>query len=208
VVGPCPLCLRLCFGHVTAVLGVAVPPITGTVVDLTGGHCSCSETARPRATACRVAVERGKVGRRTLVRQADLRVRGRRARAVQCFSISAGPCPRRAGRVCPTRLHAPAQKRRSHRVQLSLRAALRHSRHPRRCRRPQTPRLPGERRRGTRSACHWVQQCYARRCWRMTRRTLSSGSTIAASRGKPATSSRTRASYRKLLTTPTSTEIA
>src|SRR6266851_3339691 len=37
----------------------------------------------------------------------------------------------------------------------------------------------------------------------MTRRTLSSGSTIAASRGKPSTSSRTRASYRERLATPT-----
>src|SRR5438874_4342517 len=35
------------------------------------------------------------------------------------------------------------------------------------------------------------------------RRTLSSGSTIAASLGKPATSSRTRASYREPPTTPT-----
>src|SRR5947199_3693755 len=40
-------------------------------------------------------------------------------------------------------------------------------------------------------------------CWRMTRRTLSSGSAIAASLAKPATSSRTRASYRPPLTTPT-----
>src|SRR6266496_5662516 len=37
----------------------------------------------------------------------------------------------------------------------------------------------------------------------MTRRTLSSGSAIAASRGKLATSSRTRASYREPLTPPT-----
>src|SRR5215469_17360862 len=45
--------------------------------------------------------------------------------------------------------------------------------------------------------------CRTANCWRMTRRTLSSGSTIAASLGKPSTSSRTRASYRKMLTTPT-----
>src|SRR6516165_10679399 len=45
--------------------------------------------------------------------------------------------------------------------------------------------------------------CGTANCWRMTQRTLSSGSTIAASLGKPPTSSRTRASYRKLLTTPT-----
>src|SRR5215831_5803242 len=46
--------------------------------------------------------------------------------------------------------------------------------------------------------------CRTANCWRMTWRTLSTGSTIAASLGNPATSSRTRASYRKLLTTPTS----
>src|SRR5438477_13078951 len=40
-------------------------------------------------------------------------------------------------------------------------------------------------------------------CWRMTRRTLSSGSAIAASRGKPSTRSWTRASYRPPLTAPT-----
>src|SRR6516162_10428974 len=45
--------------------------------------------------------------------------------------------------------------------------------------------------------------CKTANCCRITRRTLSIGSTIAANLGNPATSSRTRASYRPPLTTPT-----
>src|SRR5215472_17056915 len=63
---------------------------------------------------------------------------------------------------------------------------------------------------GHQPPAHWVaadriQQhlCRTANCCRMTRRTLSTGSTIAASLGNPATSSRTRASYRPPLTTPT-----